>query len=763
MNQKNRIKTFALAVTACIAVAVWATPQLPAVMSNAIMPQDTIGDGRQVRFLPGEVRDTAARNLELLAQYGRSQTPGIKLLARSYGDSVVLRWSASDYVGWRYLNAVGVKIVRTDISTGRREVLATALKPTTLEKFMTLYPETDSLAMMGIGSVYNRKLSGEGETRGETGSPGSLYDLYEDQQMKLGVALLVSEWRQDVANHMAMRFVDRNVKRNARYDYTVEPAEVDTTMQVMMLAGVVEDFVNEGYKPTVFDVQIEDSVKAPDNVFLAWEDKLYSSYEIERREKGSSRWTRVNQKPYISMVDAPGNRGCYYVDNVPKPGTYEYRILAHDPFGDLTATNETHTVQVRDLVAPIAPEITWIEIIRPNKNDPSAEVYADIHFHKDTFEPDYVGSQPFYYHERDTKGEWLPLTDKLLGKRDTVCRVNVTGLSSCNVTMAAYDADHNVSYSMPLPMRISDMKAPGVPTGLKATTNADNGTITLSWNALPDDDISYYEVIFANDSTHEFMAASHADVRDTFYVDTVAMEANQKYIYYKVRAVDYASNMGPYSKMLRVIRPSNVPPQKAHIDSAHVDDKAVYMRWVTSNEAQVAYHHVLRRLESQKEWTLLRRCDADSVKAAGNAIIVRDVPPVSGKSHWVYAVESFNYSNVSSGLSLQFVVDFNGEKVFQWPMKLLGSFDAKNNETRLAWELPNGKPPYDGDWYFCIYRQGPDDKSPQFLLSAEPGDRSFSDYLLRPGQQARYYIMIQYADGRQSQPSEVITVKAPQK
>jgi hypothetical protein len=70
-------------------------------------------------------------------------------------------------------------------------------------------------------------------------------------------------------------------------------------------------------------------------------------------------------------------------------------------------------------------------------------------------------------------------------------------------------------------------------------------------------------------------------------------------------------------------------------------------------------------------------------------------------------------------------------------------------------------PPYSGEWYFCIYRQGPDDDRPQFLMSAEPEERSFDDRLLQPGEQAKYYIMIQYADGRASEPSNTITVSAP--
>ena len=61
-------------------------------------------------------------------------------------------------------------------------------------------------------------------------------------------------------------------------------------------------------------------------------------------------------------------------------------------------------------------------------------------------------------------------------------------------------------------LRVSDMRPPKAPTGLRAVTDAVEGTITLVWDALKDDDISYYEIVFANDSTHRFMTANNGIV-----------------------------------------------------------------------------------------------------------------------------------------------------------------------------------------------------------------------------------------------------------
>ena len=722
------------------------------------------------RFLPGEIRDTAAFFEEMRARQRKDFAANINVLVRTYGDSVVLRWAADDYVAWRYLNRVGVNISRVDEETRMTETLVTGLKPATLEEFRSHYAESDSLAALVMGALYDENMAKNDVTKDEPGSMGALYESSQSQQLRYGLGLLASEWRQDLATRMAVRFTDRTAKRGRSYTYYISPAVIDTTGKVIIRAGMKDSVKNERFKPEPFDVTLTDSISYPNGIHLSWTDRLYSSYEIERRVQGTREWKRLNKLPYVIMNIVPG-ADCIYGDNVDEPGTYEYRVIAHDPFGELTEPSPVHAVTISDMRPPVPPRLTWIEIDRRNADDPSKEIFATIHFRKDTMEADYVGAVPVYYHERITEGKWRPLVDKPLAPTDTVVTVDVTNLQTGQLAIAAYDTAHNVSYSIPQILRVSDMKAPEAPKGLKAECRLEPkdsldlplGLITLTWQPVENDDIDYYEVVFANDTTHTFMARKGGIVagRDTVFVDTVAVDVNQKYIYYKVRAIDYSTNIGEFSDVLQVVRPSAVPPTVAHIDSTNVSGSGIFMRWIAGSDAQMAYHNVYRRLMSDKEWTVLRRCDADSVKAHNNYIDLFDVPKVNSREEYVYAIESFNYSGISSGLSLQYITRFTGDAVFDTPITLYGGYEEDKHMTRLAWEvnqLPEGK-----DWYFCVWRQGPDDERFQFLLSAEPGERDFTDYLLRPGQTAHYYVQIQMEDGRESRPSNIVNIKAPAK
>lgn len=250
-------------------------------------------------------------------------------------------------------------------------------------------------------------------------------------------------------------------------------------------------------------------------------------------------------------------------------------------------------------------------------------------------------------------------------------------------------------------------------------------------------------------------------LRDTTFVDTLAVDVNQKYIYYKVRAIDYATNEETYTAPLQVTRPSMIKPAVPHIDSAWVDQiNGIHMRWVCSNEQQISHHILKRKLANAREWTIIGVYDGDSLRAAGNIVNVMDVPEYARRSRYEYAMESFTYANISSGLSLVYSTRFEGERIFEWPIKLVGVYDEKNKKTKIAWET-NKNLPYKGEWYFCVYRKGLKDKRHKFLMSVGADELTFQDNLLSPGESAEYFVRIRYKDGRATTDSNIIVVTAP--
>ncbi len=710
-------------------------------------------------------------------------TTKIKLLTRAYGDSIVLRWAAEDYVSWKYLADFGVNVLRVPKDSTRRglhiDTLAYGLKPLTLEQFQAKYPPTDSLAKVPQGVLY-----GEAENRKEDQSVmGRTLEYNSDQDLSYGFAMLVAEWRRDLATDMAVRLVDRTAEAGKKYDYYVQPTRWENGGRLIFEPGVAEDVLNVPYVPEPYTPRMVDSLSTPHTLTIGWWDGQHSSFEIDRRQVSNLRgmhfdrdWERVNKKPYVSMVEQPeGEDYCLFGDSVPELGVWEYRIRAYDAFGDLTEPTPARRIVVRDIQPPTAPNLKLIVLERPEE-DPMAKVIAHIIWEKPYREPDFAGYRVYYNALRSEGAPWQPLNVDLIAPTDTMLTVDVTGKRTGMVYVAAYDDAGNESHSFVQQISLRDYKAPDPPTGLKVTfpdinldTLAARGDLKLqamlSWHPSQEDDIAYYDVAFANDTTHTFLVRNQGGIRENVYTDTLALDVNQKYLYYKVRAVDFSTNVGDWSPWLEVERPHITPPTVAHIHrSSQNDTTGIHMEWVVGADADMKFHSLYRRAGESGTWKRIGRFDADSLRAHDNMIVVNDNPPYLQTGRYYYLIQSTNASPFKvQSLAVSF--RHRGPRTVDVPILLSGSFMEQQSETRLAWDADTKQLP-EGRCYFCIYRKGPGQDKFTYLRNVEITDRTYSDHLLRPAdkeQTAQYYIHVQYADGRHGQDSNIVTITAPAK
>ncbi len=703
-------------------------------------------------------------------------TTKIRLLTRTYGDSIVLRWVAEDYASYKYLCDFGVNIlrVRRDGQPGLHiDTLAYGLKPLSLERFRAKYPDTDSLALIPQGLLYGDAHNYKEEPQG---SMGRTLEDNSEQDIAFAFTMVVAEWRKDLAEDMAARFTDRDVTPGATYDYYIQPTLWDNGGRLIFEPGVAEGVVNNRFSPQPFNPQMTDSLSGPNHIIVGWWDREHSSYEIERRMvstlDGTSvngRWQRINDKPYLSMVEQPEKEDYRLIgDSVPDLGIYEYRIMGYDAFADLSEPSPARRVVVRDIQPPTAPILKYVVLERPDDSDPMARVIAHIVWEKPAMEKDLEGYCIHYNSPKVTGKEWQLLNNEMIPPSDTLYSVDMTGKITGFIYVSAYDKTGNESRSLVQQIALRDYKAPDAPDSLRVNIQLPQGdSLTvkqskwayaiLKWNACPDDDIDYYDIAYANDTTHTFIIRNQGGIRDTEFIDSLALDVNQDYIYYQVRAVDYSTNIGPWSPWLQVQRPHVSPPSLPHLDtSAHSDADGMHMEWIVGMDVDMRYHVAYRRLGEDGQWEVIGRYEQDSLKNTGYRITIDDNPPYNRDKRYYYYVESHNSSPFTGdGLAVSWY--HRGPKVWKVDLRLIGDYFRDKQQTKLAWET--GKLPLDGDYYYCIYRKGQGEKKFSFVVSVPKTDLTYTDQLLRKGEQAEYYIMIQWRDGRQSNPSNTITVK----
>ena len=709
---------------------------------------------------------------EIRPAYHPRVTSKIRLLTRSYGDSIVLRWVAEDYVSYNYLATFGVNVLRVSKVEGyNTDTLAYALKPKTLEQFKQKYAPDDSIAYVAMNVLYGEEKENVHRDHGER---GNTLDTSSDQDINYGFSMLTADWRQDLAEDLAVRLTDKTAKAGVPYEYIVQPTVWNDEV-IIFEPGVAENVTNTPYKPQVYDVRMVDSLGAPYTLQIGWWDSEHSSFEVERRqtstlkgERVNGKWERITQKPYVSMVEqAEGEDYCLVVDSVPELGNWEYRIMGYDAFGDLNDLGE-HSVFVPDVEPPLPPTLKAIVIERPDDNDPMSQVFAHVIWEKEYIEEDFAGYRIYYQPMQKDNEAWRLMTPNLLAPTDTICKLDMTGYRTGMMYIAAYDFTGNESRSFVQQVTLTDYKAPAVPSNFRAMVREINLTDTaevntkwayvdLYWQpAAEDDDIDYFDIAYANDTTHNFLLRNEGGIRQSAFTDSMALNANQRYIYYKVRAVDYSTNIGEWSHWIQVERPHITPPTQPHLGhSSHDNTTGMHMEWIVGADADMKRHILYRRLGEEGKWEILAKYDADSVKTQDNTIIVDDNPPYSQNGRYYYFMRSVNASPFTSN-SLAVSWKHQGPRILDVPIELTGSYE---DGTVLTWFINPNKLP-GGEWHFCIYRKGLGDKDFKYYMSAAQTDQRYTEHTLKQGETAEYYIQLQFEDGRRSQPSNTVRVTA---
>lgn len=750
---RSRIVAFSLLLVASVqAVGAVDTAGTKSMLS---VPQDTI-KGKDVDVSGMSQKEYAEFLLTQPVDTTRKDSVNIVFsvhtLARAKGDKVLLRWAPDEFAPWYLANRYGYNILRTD-KNGVVDTLQKALKPYTVEQMKERFEPSDSLAGAAVQMLYGKGT----ELNTAIGADGAegIMQVYEEQQTRFAYAMLLSEIRPDLAEAMALMYVDNSAVKNAEYSYIVTTnipkEEMNMSYQPVYVKNVKE-------KPLKYEPVITDSVGVDGrSIRLFWSKTPdFSTYDIERMN-GYGEWVKLNERRFMTLFTHEDESVAQNIfeDVDLEPGFYKYRICGYDAFGEKSSYSNVHTAQLVDIIPPTAPVIVQFNVERPTENI----VMADIIWEKNIIEPDFMGYNVYYYNAQ-VDSVWVKLNERLLDPEMSSFRCEVTFLGTGHVTVVAVDTLNNSSAAMPQELFIADFTPPVAPTGLQYVMSP-TGSVLIKWNKNPEPDVAGYNLYYANDSTHTFLQKRGKMSREPIVFDTLTVTGvTQRYTYYRVKAFDFSGNESPFSEILAVKRKNYDAPRPCRIDSVWQDTKRVYMRWFPSSEDDVEKYYVYRRLHGEEINSLIGVLTKDSVK--NGRLFVTDSPEPNSKARYYYHIETMNESGVTSEPSFETSFLFKGETMLPLVIRMGAAFRPDDEQVHLAWDISGiTRDMLDKGLYICIYRCRNNDDIFRYVRSVNINEITAIDAHMEPGDTAEYRIRVRSREGHLSPYSNVVKVTIP--
>jgi uncharacterized protein len=637
-----------------------------------------------------------------------SSRPAIVLLAKSYGDSVVLRWAPTTPGAWSVGNRFGYVVERVPAIDGEitpdmlMRLTRQPLKPWLLEEWKSRAAHDNKWAAVSAQVLYGKKTTvAEGEDE-----ITSLYHAGIEFSNRHGFALFAADNDATAAEGLALRFVDRGVKAGEHYAYRVYTLR-DTSTDFTIDTGYAFVTVTKHQQPDA-PVHIE-AIGMDGAIKVAWDDFSFagfSGYHLYRSEDGGRTYTQLTKSPmtFASQSDTLDQRPMVYVDSaVTNYRTYHYQLRGITPFAELSAP-ATDSTYPRDLTPAPQPQVAGSEQVGPHQ--------VLISWTIEDSASDLAGFQI----ERGAKveGPYRIITPQPLLRDTRSYLIEDADEKEAYFVISSIDTAGNMNRSLPMLGEAIDTLPPALPRGLAGTIDT-SGIVRLHWVLGPEEDIIGYRVLFANDSTDEFTQLTGEPWADTTFTDTVELKTLTRHVYYRIAAVDMRQNHSEMSGILQLERPDMVAPERSVFNDVVVSDSSVVLRWAPSTSNDLARQLLMRRAAGEASWREIARLEPETASH-----VDRDVKK---KVTYEYILIAEDRSGLRSEPSpaVQGRPYDNGARA--GVNNLQATFDPKTRRITLNWRYT---PPSGENFWFVIYRGGLEGELSQFQ-AVEGKERSFID------------------------------------
>ncbi len=684
----------------------------------------------------------------------------LALAAKSYGDSVVLRWAPNTPGFWVAANQEGYRLTRWELDAAgsilldtRQELTGAAsdrlIKPWERARFdEAVRSEADSLLAVAAQALYGEDFV----VNLNAGAEKDIINRATELQNKHGFALFVADRSAEAAYSLGLRFVDRTVEVGKRYYYDLRTPAQTFSLINPAVTEVTVNATPDPYRVEGFQLEGQDG-----SVVARWhrvQSRLFSGYFLERSDDNGQNYEPLNKDPLVFLEDPSNpnplyaaNRYFIYQDSIDENyKEFSYRIRGLTPFADFGEWASLST-SGRDLTPPPKPGLTSYNTLDTN------EVALEWTMVQ---EPDDLVHYEILHSERGDTATFSVISEQLPpGTRTFEVPFRLAENGSHYFKVATIDTAGNTIESFPLYVNVVDYHPPAPPFNLRGGIDS-TGRVLINWDIGPEADLSGYRVFFANRPDREFSQLTTDAIQQNYFVDTIENQTLSESIYYRVIAEDLRFNQSEFSKILELKRPDVIPPTAPVLKHIAMLDNGLQLTWAPSNSNDVVAHVIQRRLMVEdSSWTVLATLTDHSIESYIDST-------AAAEQLYEYRMMAIDDAALESAFS--FIQ--RGRSYFRGQVPsifdMAASYDSIAGGVALSWSFD---PPVSGllagtEYRFLLFR-AVNGASPQRYQQLTGERTSWTDRAVRAGEVYQYLIRVVFANGKISEPSEASVVTIP--
>ena len=688
---------------------------------------------------------------------------GVAMIGKSYGDSIVLRWSPTTPLLWAKTNAEGFSLKRYTLDDSL-EVIENSMvelagnskpliKPWTLEKVQTTLTRKDSFALIAAQLLHRSSYESSGEDR-------DIILKKREFDNRFGFSLLAADNSPLAAELLGLRYTDKAVEQDKYYLYwlstTADTSQYATPVYAMQNRPSQEPI------PNGFIIQPEDHLLS-----IYWPkstNKYFSSFNIQRSDDGGNTFKNLNDKPFIfptrnyegntekgignpdsdnyQVIDL--NNYYEFHDSVSENyKTYIYRFQGLNPFGEWTQYTEIKE-QARDLTPPPAPSIIATEILDDGRGKIAwmGEKTSDMAGFK-VLEANSV-TQLFE-----------PIHDGLLSPNITefITPEPLDETESHYYKVQVFDDKDNFNESFPQYLHLVDSIAPAAPQNIQFHIDT-LGIVTLVWDAGEEKDVAGYRVYFSNHKDYEFTQLTRDPIEYNFFRDTIEILTLTENIYYQIQTVDNSHNRSDFSEIIEVQKPDILPPVVPILHQPIMNDSIIILLWTPSSSEDVEAHLVYRRkYKSTDDWEILATLTATDTSFTDLTAETEQL--------YEYTLRAQDDAGLFSDYSFIHKARkwFDG-KIISIQNLALTQDTTSRKHIKIIWEF---EPPTEGflkdvEHRFYLYKSKGDAPLERYKQLKDPA-RAFIDVNVSQKTQYNYAMKVVFVNGKTSPLSDMVSME----